>query len=381
MFTFSGRKLRPLTLLPVLFASSLAYPMTATAETAAQKIERLQRQVTERDQVIADLLRRMAAVEQQVGKSAAGPAAPAQPAKGQPAVPARPATGDRPASPAEEEAEPGDDPRALERTLVQRGGLLLPAGRFEIEPEFTYTYRGSAGLGVFEQAGQQVAGDRDLRIDTLEPALGIRVGLPWDLQADLRVPYRFDREKTTLAGTANRQSTNELGDIEIGLTKQILREGIRTPSLLASVTGILSAGDRGDDARLGSGSDAIQAAVTAVKSQDPLVFVGSLSYSANLEDKGAGRSVDPGDQIGVNVSSILAVSPETSLSFGIELSFFGETEADGQEIAGSDGLSGVLELGLGTVLTPSTLLSITAGMGITEDAPDFRFGVSLPIRF
>jgi hypothetical protein len=136
MITFSGRKLRPLTLLPVLFASSLTCPMTATAETAAQKIERLQRQVDQRDQVIADLLRRMAAVEQQVAKpTRPSPLAPAQPAPAQPAA-------DRPASPAEEAAEPGDDPRALERTLVQRGGLLLPAGRFEIEPEFTYTYRG-----------------------------------------------------------------------------------------------------------------------------------------------------------------------------------------------------------------------------------------------
>jgi hypothetical protein len=118
-----------------------------------------------------------------------------------------------------------------------------------------------------------------------------------------------------------------------------------------------------------------------VKSQDPLVFVGSLSYAANLEDKGAGRTVDPGDQVGVNLSSILAVSPETSLGFGVELSFSNETDVDGQEIAGSDGLSGVLELGLETVLTPSTLLSITAGMGFTEDGPDFRLGFSLPIRF
>jgi hypothetical protein len=226
-----------------------------------------------------------------------------------------------------------------------------------------------------------LVGDRDRRVDTLEPALGLRVGLPWDLQADLRVPYSITREKTVIGGTADRRSDSELGDIEIGLTKQILREGIRTPSLLASVTWIASTGDRGDDDRLGSGSDAIQGTLTAVKSQDPLVFVGSLSYSANLEDKGAGRTVDPGDQVGVNVSSILAVSPETSLSFGIELSFFGETDVGGQEIAGSDGLSGILELGLGTVLTPSTLLSITTGMGFTEDAPDFRFGVSLPIRF
>ncbi|GEO41837.1 hypothetical protein SAE02_59850 [Skermanella aerolata] len=146
-------------------------------------------------------------------------------------------------------------------------------------------------------------------------------------------------------------------------------------------TSTASTGDRGDHDRLGSGSDSIQAALTAVKSQDPLVFVGSLSYAANLEDKEAGRTVDPGNQVGVNLSSILAVSPETSLGFGVELSFSNETDVDGQEIAGSDGLSGVLELGLGTVLTPSTLLSITAGMGFTEDAPDFRLGFSLPIRF
>jgi hypothetical protein len=100
-----------------------------------------------------------------------------------------------------------------------------------------------------------------------------------------------------------------------------------------------------------------------------------------IEDKGAGRIVDPGDQIGVNLSSILAVNSETSLSFGIELSFFGETDIDGQKVAGSNGLSGILELGVGTILTPSTLLSITAGMGFTEAAPDFRLAVSMPVRF
>src|SRR5688572_13986358 len=54
----------------------------------------------------------------------------------------------KPAPPAEEAVDEELLARALERSLVITGGVLLPPGQFEIEPGFQFDYTGRSTIGL-----------------------------------------------------------------------------------------------------------------------------------------------------------------------------------------------------------------------------------------
>ena len=74
----------------------------------------------------------------------------------------------------------------------------------------------------------------------------------------------------------------------------------------------------------------------------------------------------------------MAATPDTSVFLDVDVN---STFADRVGVIGSNRLVGVVETGAATVLSRATLLNITAGMGFTSAAPDFRLTVSLPTRF
>jgi len=283
----------------------------------------------------------------------------------------------------EETAREDEAARALERTLVRSGGLVLPKGAWEIEPHLQYSYRGSDQLRIVVVNGVAQVAQEDRKRDEVEASIGLRAGLPFSMQAELRIPYVWLREERATRG-ANTESarTSGLGDLEIGLTAQLANEMRGRPALLASIRATLTTGDH-DFGQLSrsSGFPQIQAALTAVKRQDPLVFFGALTYARVFERAHGGADVDPGDVFGVKVGTLLAASPETSLRAGLELQRSGRTTVSGASVGGSDTTVAVLELGLATLISARTLFDLQFGVGVTPDAPDFRLRVSLPVRF
>jgi hypothetical protein len=337
-----------------------------------------------RDALIDELRQRIEALEKRLEKPAPlPPSAPVAPAPA-PAAPPAPAAKPVPTPSASvEQAREDEGARALERTLVREGGLVLPKGSVEFEPRVQYTYRGSEGLRIATVGGVPRVVDQDVKRNELEASVGLRIGLPWSLQAEARLPYAWLREtRATSSALSESDRASGWGDLELGLTKQLLvadrgRLGVLGSLNWKSVTGHHELG------RLsaGSGFPLLQAALTAVKREDPLVFFGTASYTRIFERDRSGADVDPGDAIGIKAGTLLAASPETSLRTAIDLTRFGRTHVGGSAVPGSDATVGILELGLSTLLTRRTLLDVNLGIGITPDAPDFRVRLAVPIRF
>lgn len=343
-----------------LLALALSVPVHAQPDT--------------RDELIEDLRRRIDALEHRLKEPPPEPAKPPEPKPAAP-PPTKP--------PAEESAEKDESSRALERALVREGGLVLPRGSVEVEPRLQYTYRGSEGLGIVTLNGAPQVTEQDVKRNEVEASIGIRVGLPFVAQAEVRLPFNWLHQNRAVGGgQAESERTSGVGDIELGLSKQLLTEAAARPSLLASVNWRIPTG-RHKLGRLspGGGFHQLQGALTAVKRQDPLVFFGTFSYTAALERSREGVDVDPGDAVGVKAGVLLAASPETSLRGNFEVSRVSRTRIGGTSVAGSDATVGVLELGLASLLTSSTLFDVLLGIGITPDAPDLRLRISLPIRF
>lgn len=297
---------------------------------------------------------------------------------------AAPGSSPPPPAPGAVEVDEQAAERALERTLVAGGALLLPAGQAEIEPSFSYARRESdLSPALIDTGGGDLAlTNPNVERNELTPALGLRVGLPWDSQIELSLPYNFvqqDEVVETGTGRITRDGWgNGIGDLRVGLAKTILREGVVRPDLIARVTYDTGTGERDDnDIVLDGGFSAVTGQLVALKRQDPLAFVASGFYQKTFDD----NNVNPGDQYGFSLGTFLAASPATSLRFQLQTTFIDDIERDGRTISNSDRNEALLVVGASSILGRGVLLDVAGGIGLTDDAPDYFITLSLPIRF
>jgi hypothetical protein len=314
---------------------------------------------------------------------------PTEPAKSAPAPP--PASQNQGGEGANEATKPGqfevveeEIDRALERTLVQTGVLLLPFGQAEVEPFFSYTRDEGEVPVLFADGGRIGTGNQQVRRNEFVSGQTLRVGLPFDSQVELDLPYRYVQQSVvTPVGFGQRENEDRsghgLGDLRVGLAKTLVREnGGWWPDLVARVTWDADTGDTTDnDVVLGGGFNELSGSLSAIKRQDPLAFVGAVSYEKSFEN----NNVEPGDELGFNIGTVLAASPSTSLRLALGQRFINNTKVDGEGVDGSDGVAGTATFGASVILGRGVLLDVAADIGLTDDAPDYAARASLPIRF
>jgi hypothetical protein len=273
--------------------------------------------------------------------------------------------------------------RALDFTLVEEGALLLPAGRIEVSPSFTYTRR-TGDFPVFLNVdGTPVLAEREVRRNEFDFFLSLRYGLPLESQLELGLPYNVVEQSIAdqVLGNNFQESSSTghgLGDFSVGLAKTVLRERNWWPDVVLRVNWDTGTGQRdNNDVVLDGGFQELTGSISLAKRQDPLVFVGGAFYETVFEED----DIDPGDTLGFSIGTFLAASPNTSLSLVLNQSFGDEFELNGQRIRGSDTVQSILTLGASAILGRNVLLGGAVGVGLTDDSPDYSVSISLPIRF
>jgi hypothetical protein len=272
--------------------------------------------------------------------------------------------------------------RALERTLIQGGALLLPTWSMEIAPSFNYALNQFDFPAAVAEGGEVFLGSNEIERTVFTTNLDIRIGLPFDSQLELGLPYSWVDEEinTRIQGapfgqTVNR-SGNGIGSLRVGVAKTFARERGWRPDVVGRITWNTGSGDRADNGVFFGGFESIVGSLSVIKRYDPMVILGSVSYQTFFEED----DVKPGDQFAFSVGTALAVSPSSSLFALISNQFLAETEFDNQQIDGSDITSATLNLGASTIVARGFLLNLTAGIGISEDAPDYSIGLSGSVR-
>jgi len=359
----------------------LALPLATTAlccaltmPLAAQEAvtdEQLREQLQTRDAVIIELQRRLEQLEQRLeAEGVIEEAVPIEPVE--PVATPRPQQG---LDVDELAAE-----RALERTLVEAGALLLPAGQAEITPSVSFLHRDqktpfAAAGNVFESR---------VRRDEFTFGLGMAVGLPFDAQFELNVPYDLVRQDVSVRGGGAALDSDDdwghaLGDVSVGLAKTVLRDnGGWLPDVIIRGTWDTNTGERVDSGvPLGGGFNTLRGQIVATKRQDPIAFIAGLAYSYTFEDD----DIRPGDQVALVLGAGLALSPETSLNVSLNQSWTNEVEINGRSINGSDQNATTFDFGGSAIIAPRTLLRITSTIGLTDDAPDYGVRASVGYRF
>ena len=404
-------------LVRVGFAGLLAAGVLDQGSAVAQPTtEELQQEIQKRDAQIRQLIKRLDSLEKEVRtRIAAAPVpapratqpVPAETPTAQAAPPPAPPPGRTPVRPlippvegttapaatapaaSQEEAEEAMISRALENTLVDRGGQLLPPYVVQLVPDFSYSHQSLDQLAFFTNGN--IVRQQSHR-DQLEWGLGFRIGLPWETQFNLRVPLDLSYASATFGGNRTINSNRGgLGDISMAFQKQVLHEKGWVPDLLVNVaytanTGSTSLAQQAVSTfpfavGTGSGFNQLGAGVIALKRQDPLVFLGGFQYTHSFPSTISGISTTVGDQYFIRAEAILAASPDTSLRLGWLTTFQQQNTFGGINLAGSGQTISNLEIGLGSVITPKIFLDAALLVGLTHDTPDFTALLTVPFRF
>ena len=350
---------------------------TTAAQAQDTRVQELERELQERDKVIIELLERVEALERRVGVQR--PAKDPTEAPEQDVAPRDLADSHAPGAVI---VEKGAAERALERSLTRQGALLLPSGVLEVEPGFTYARQEDTTPTLVTSGSDVFAGETELNADRLTADLALRLGLPWDSQLEIELPYEWrEVESVTNVGFSPTDSSSQsgagLGDLRVGLAKTLLREGLWRPDLVGRFTWDTDTGRTGNNGvSLGGGFHELQGSLTAIKRQDPIAFVGGLAYEHTFKND----NIQPGPTVAANFGGFIALSPETSLRLLLSAAYQDETELSGSKIDGSDRTIGTFVVGGSTLLATGTLLNLSAGIGLTDDADDFSISLSLPIR-
>ena len=295
-----------------------------------------------------------------------------------PAAAARDPEAERAARAAAERAD-----RALERALVQKGGLLLRPGRVEIVPQVSFAHSDGDAPSAASRDGVAFGA----RTDLFSGRLTLRMGLPLATQVEASAPLVYVRITPGSDDALSRAAEGGgLGDVRLGLTWHAIHGRARIPDVLLggfwkSRSGRTPLDDPAVRVPLGTGVEQFGGTIALVKAVDPVVLLATGMYAASVPRWIPLGWYKAGDEFAGSAGAVLAVSPETSLSFAFEAAYALPFRLYGQNAYRSDRTSGVFRVGVATLASRSGFLQVSVGMGLTRDVPQFEVAVATPFQF
>ena len=252
--------------------------------------------------------------------------------------------------------------------------------------------------------------------------LDTRYGLTDRMSVDVDVPYIYRHSNFIVGGAGGAASqlsdasanSSDIGDVNFGIYYQFLKETNSLPDVVGSLRVKAPTGSSPFGIKLeqvdpnntslvvpsklptGTGFWNITAGVSVLKTYDPVVLFGSLSYTYNVarsfsdisavEGQVEPAKVKLGDiiQWGGGVAIAFSDKDSASISYTMALEPESETQAPGQgwqKVPGSETVAAALNFGLNHVVNKHLTIEGSVSVGLTPDAPNFVVGVRFPYTF
>ncbi|CAN7510377.1 hypothetical protein [Pseudomonas sp. LjRoot263] len=428
--------LRAIVCLSTLFPSALLQAASdADVEALKQQLMELKQRYEVQQKALAVLEQRVRQVEEQ--PAAAPPKRLAKsPAdmKGNPQVATRTgaaaASGGAAGSGSSYGQSLADDsqPAQSVSNLYDEASGFFGGGKFSLETGLTYSRYDTRQLILngFLALDSIFLGNINLdriKADTWTLDLTGRYNFDNRWQFDLNVPVVY-RESTYQSGGANNGAagvTSEetvtrdptLGDINFGIAYKFMDESVNTPDAVFTFRVKAPTGKdpfgiklRQSDANTnlfvpdtlptGNGVWSISPGISLVKTYDPAVLFGSLSYTHNFEEsfddisatvnqKVPGK-VRIGDSFQIGAGIAFALNEKMSMSFSISdlvqrKSKLKQDGGDWESVVSSDANAGYFNVGMTIAASDNLTIVPNLSIGMTDDAPDFSFSLKFPYYF
>ena len=242
-------------------------------------------------------------------------------------------------------------------------------------------------------------------------------------QFDLNVPVVY-RESTYQSGgaqngaagvTSEKSITRDptIGDVNFGVAYKFMDESVNTPDAVVTLRVKAPTGKEPfgiklrqvsnntnlfvpDELPTGNGVWSITPGISLVKTFDPAVLFGSLSYTHNLEQDFDDISSSPsiktpgsvrlGDSFQIGAGIAFALNEKMSMSFSVSdlIQKKSKLKSDGgdwQSVVSSDANAGYFNVGMTVAATDNLTIVPNLSIGLTDDAPDFTFSLKFPYYF
>jgi hypothetical protein len=290
-----------------------------------------------------------------------------------------------------------DQTTLLKQTLnaVDKQYALIRRGKLQATYDLNYSYIGQEKINADISSGQltlfNIENDSS---HTITNTLSVDYGLQDNLTGSVTLPIisRYSQNDT------GDGLSHSLGDISLGARWQPMESQRGKPSFNLSGNVRLPTGrnpfkvDASKGLATGSGVTSFNAGINFNHIVDPVALFGSINAGYSLPAKHLGQirntrvltEVKPGASVGLALGFAYALSYNISTSFSVQ-----ETISAGSRLYFADGRStktrvqtaGILNFGLGYRISPKTTINFTAGIGLTDDAPNFSLGLSMPLNF
>ncbi|MGE8304512.1 MULTISPECIES: hypothetical protein [Pseudomonas] len=319
------------------------------------------------------------------------------------------------------------EPAQSVSNLYDEASGFFGGGKFSFETGVTYTHYDTRALVLngFLALDSIFLGNINLdriKADNWTLDMTARYNLAQRWQFDINVPVVY-RESTYSSGgaggaapvTSDETVTRdpEIGDINVGVAYKFMDESENWPDAVATLRvkaptgkdpyGIKLREVPGNDnlsvpesLPTGNGVWAITPGISLVKTFDPAVLFGSLSYTYNMEDSFSDISPQvnskvPGDvklgdswQVGAGIA--FALNEKMSMSFSVSDQFARKSKikpdgGDWQSISNSDYNSANFNIGMTFAASNNLTIVPNLSIGLTDDAPDFSFSLKFPYYF
>jgi excisionase family DNA binding protein len=268
---------------------------------------------------------------------------------------------DKPVGEAPEERPAEDIFLRGQRVLLGRGEVVVDFGQFfsRNDDHLLVSVDSGVGLATIEQ-------------QTFTTLLVGRVGIFSETELFASAAFHSQRYHQFLGSTnlgSGRQ--NELGGMQIGVRRTVLREGPGRPDIVATVSGQIPTGDM---------PYAAGAGVVVVKSIDPVALFASGSYFRvfSRDSSPVARSW-PEDSIDVSAGYGLALNDTLALSMAVSGVFTGNRTLDHATLRQPDVFVG--RFGLTSWLAEGLYIEPSVSFGLTGPGRGFSFGVTMPYAF
>ncbi|MDD1013831.1 hypothetical protein [Pseudomonas rubra] len=319
------------------------------------------------------------------------------------------------------------EPAQSVSNLYDEASGFFGGGRFSVETGLTYTHYDTRALVLngFLALDSIFLGNINLdriKADNWTLDLTARYNLDQRWQFDINVPVVY-RESTYSSGgaggagpvtsdaTVRRDPT--IGDVNVGVAYKFLDESENLPDAVVTLRvkaptgkdpyGIKLVNDPTNDnlsvpesLPTGNGIWAITPGISLVKTFDPAVLFGSLSYTYNMQDSFSDISPTintkvPGDvklgdswQIGAGIAFALNEKMSMSFSFSDQFASKSKIKPDGgswQSVPSSDYNAANFNIGMTLAATDNLTIVPNLSIGLTDDSPDFSFSLKFPYYF
>ncbi|UVJ45880.1 hypothetical protein NVV94_10215 [Pseudomonas sp. LS1212] len=320
-----------------------------------------------------------------------------------------------------------EEPAQSVSNLYDEASGFFGGGRFSFETGLTYTHYDTRqlvlnGFLALDSIFLGTIGIDRIKADnwTLDLTGRYNVAQRWQFDVNVPVVYRESTYQSSGAGGSSTTLSEEtvtrdpmIGDANFGVAYKFLDESANWPDAVFSLRvkaptgeepyGIkLVRSDENDNLAVpeelptGNGVWAISPGISLVKTFDPAVLFGSLTYTHSLtesfddispqEGTKLGGKVKIGDTYQIGAGIAFALNEKMSMSFSASdvISRKSKIKPDGgdwQSVSSSDYNAAYFNIGMTVAATDNLTIVPNLAIGLTEDAPDFTFSLKFPYYF